>query len=212
MGLFNNKKSAIKKPKVTDIPDDAEDKRSYYRLPDSIHLDYRIIEDASTIEDPYDPRFKVPYYFQINSELFRLEVESSQLLHAIGENNRQVGQYLKIMNKRINCLSKGVCAAINDEDLKPNTRVILSEGGISFKSNTPMKEGTCLHLKMVLFPDIFGIAAVAKVTSCEEREKQGGKNYTVGAEFTTLLDSDQQVIAKHIIQEQSRAIRATKEP
>ena len=164
-------------------------------------------------QDPYAPHLQVSPYLKMISELHRIETESHHLLKPLADQNRHLGQYLRSLNKRIDCLAKYMVASNNDTPPKPTHDVSLSEGGVAFETSQPVPINHYVHIKLVLFPSLVGLAAIGKVTYCQPHGPQPGdrKNFRLGVEFSSLLESDQQLIAKHIMHEQSRAIREHRE-
>lgn len=200
-------------PSSKTVQDDGTDRRSYFRLNDHITLEFESLGSDCTETDPYAPHLQVSPYLKMISELHRIESETQHLLKPIADQHRQLGSYLKSVNKRIDCLAKYLVASSDEQPPKPTHEVSLSEGGVAFETPLSVPLGHFVHMKMVLFPNLVGLAAIGKVTYCQPHGPQNGdrKNYRIGVEFSSILESDQQIIAKHIIQEQSRAIREDRE-
>ena len=183
------------------IDDSIEDKRDFYRIEDQLALDYRIIGGPDLAE----AQFGSPQ-FQMLSELQVLEQESQHLLRQIGERDRSLGGYLKIMNKRIELIARTL---VNQAADTPTSKlsVTLSEGGMSFTASEPLEPESWLALRLVLQPTPLGLVVPARVLRCDPAQEAG---WTVGVSFEALSDPERQLLARHILQKQAQEIRAAK--
>lgn len=195
--------------KPSDHDSNQEERRGYFRLEDKVTLEYEVLDAHNPVTDPYSPTLRVSPLLKMTSELHSLEMDAHHLLKPLRDGNRALGQYLENINKRIDCLAKYIVAESSRGNQKPTHDVSISEGGVSFETSCSIEEGSRVHLKIGLFPSMHGISAIAKCTYCSERGPQTRHktNFRVGMEFTHILESDRQVLAKHIIQEQSRQRR-----
>lgn len=184
------------------------DRRGYYRLKDRITLDYEKLAKDCHETDPYSSELSVAPHLKLLSELQKLENESNHLLHPIMEHNRQVGQYLKSLSKRVSYISNFITTTSYGTPPHPTHDVSLSEGGVAFDADENLELDLLIHVKLVLFPSLTHIAAIGKVTYSEQHSAIAGKAaFRIGIEFEHITDADRQQIAKRIIQEQSRLRR-----
>lgn len=181
------------------------DRRAFFRLNDEIHLVRHPIEKHMLSEDPYGSQYNLPRQAILLSQLQAIDNESLPLLSQISESNRALGAFLRTVEEKIDCLARHVVADYDDKALY-RENVDISEGGISYFSDTPIELDSFLHLTMMLFPSYTTVASIAQVKSCEETEDVG-KRYRVGAEFSVLLEQDRKRLAKHIRRKQSIELR-----
>ncbi|MBV1882649.1 MAG: PilZ domain-containing protein [Pseudomonadales bacterium] len=197
--------SDSEKPKNTA---EMTDRRGYFRLQDRVTLDYEKFAEGCNEIDPYSNEFSVSPQLKLLNELHKLESDSRHLLHPIMEQNRQVGQYLKSMSKRISYISNFITTASNGTPPHPTHDISLSEGGVAFDAEENLSLGQLIHLKLVLFPSLTHIAAIGKVSYSKQHSSVAGiATFRIGIEFEHITDPDRGQIAKHIMQEQSRMRR-----
>jgi len=184
------------------------ERRVYFRLKDTITLEYELLGNVCLETDPYSSELSVPPHLKLVSELQKLEKDSNALLQPIMEHNRHVGNYLRVLNRRIDCLSRFIATDRFSKSPHPTHEVNLSEGGVAFEADEELTLNSFLHVKIVLFPSLTNLAAIGKVTYCEQHGSTAGTAvFRVGMEFEHITDPDRQQLAKHIIQEQLRLRR-----
>ncbi|WP_373185433.1 PilZ domain-containing protein [Halopseudomonas sp.] len=190
---------------MTDRDDDtADDKRDFFRIRDSLALDVRKVSSADPEEAAFEEQSPL---FSLLTDLHTLDYESQHLLRQIAERDRALAHYLKIINKRVDLVSKALALQLVAEIGEPQ-EVTLSEGGISFDYVEPLEIGSWLALRMVLLPSPLGLVLPSQVIRCETNPETG--LWTIAVSFHALADNQRQLLARHILQKQAQEIRATK--
>ncbi|HSC83301.1 MAG TPA: PilZ domain-containing protein [Pseudomonas sp.] len=184
---------------------DADDRREYYRIEDSIALDFSLLsgpeaQDTDALQDPSP-------LFNLLSDLHLMDFESQHLLRHISERDRTLANYLKVMNKRIDLLGQALAQNLL-RDIGTPRQVSLSEGGLSFNNTQPIALGSHLALKMVLMPQALGLLLRGRVVHCQER---ADGQFEIGTEFEALTDAQRQLLARHILQKQALERRQARE-
>lgn len=176
---------------------DEDDRREYYRIDDTIALDFTPLSGAEALAS--DELHDSSPLFNLLSDLHLMDFESQHLLRHISERDRTLANYLKVINKRIDLLGQAVAQSLL-RDIGPAKRVSLSEGGISFNSPQQVDVGTHLAIKMVLMPQALGLLLRARVVHCRPRTDQ---QFEIGTAFESLTDAQRQLLARHILQRQA---------
>ena len=184
---------------------DVDDRREYYRIEDTIALDFSLISIAEAHAS--EPLHDNSPLFNLLSELHLMDFESQHLLRHISERDRTLANYLKVMNKRIDLLGQAVAQSLL-RDIGAPRRVSISEGGISFNHHKAVPAGSHLALKMVLMPQALGLLLRAQVVHCQRREDG---QFEIGTEFEALTDTQRQLVARHILQKQALERRQARE-
>ncbi len=176
---------------------EADDRREYYRIEDTIALDFRLLSgpeaQPSSVLNDSSP------LFNLLSDLHLLDYESQHLLRHISERDRTLASYLKVINKRIDLLGQALTQNLL-QDIGQPRQVTLSEGGAGFMCNQALAEGSHLALKMVLMPQALGLLLRAQVIHCQALSDG---QYEVGTEFEALTEAQRQLLARHILQKQA---------
>lgn len=82
----------------------------------------------------------------------------------------------------------------------------LSEGGAGLVGDSPVEEGSVLHLNCDRFGDIFGVTEVpVRVRYC--RPIRGYKRYRIGVEFVGLAEDKRKKIRKYIFKRQAEKVK-----
>lgn len=179
-----------------------DDKRDYFRIQDTLLLDYRLISGPEA-DDGFADNSPL---LGLLSELQTLEYDSQPLLRQITEADRALANYLKVINKRIDLIARALSLQIADE-AGPPTDVTLSEGGLSFFNAEPLAVGDWVSLRLVLQPTALGLIIPARVIR-SEAHSDGRHRIALG--FDELNDQQRQILARHILQKQAQDIRAAK--
>lgn len=184
---------------------DADERREYYRIEDSIALEIRPLSvDAA---DDSEPLHDDSTLFNLLADLHASDFESQHLLRQIGERDRATAGYLKTVSRRIDLLGQVVAQQLLRE-IGPARSVILSEGGISLHVEVPYTLGELVAMRIVLLPQALGLLLRARVVHCQPSEDGG---YDLGTEFEGLQDSQRQLLARHIFQRQAHARRVARQ-
>ncbi|MGG2397204.1 PilZ domain-containing protein [Pseudomonas sp. SH1-B] len=184
---------------------DVEDRREYYRIEDTIALEFTLLSGAEALagDELHDPS----PLFNLLSDLHLMDFESQHLLRHISERDRTLANYLKVINKRIDLLGQAVAQSLL-RDIGAPRQVSLSEGGISFNHAQALAPGSHLAIKMVLMPQALGLLLRAQVVHCSQRTDG---QYEIGTEFEALTDAQRQLLARHILQKQALERRQARE-
>ncbi len=145
--------------------------------------------------------------FNLLGDLHLLEYDAQPLLRSVGESDRTIANYFKIINKRIDLLGQ-VLASNLLKDIGPARDVSLSESGMTFIDEITHPIDTLLNLKIVLLPQGFGLHVDARVI--EHRSSADGiQTVTV---FENVPDSTRQILARHILHKQALQRRLALQP
>lgn len=182
------------------------ERRSFFRVHSEIALNFHSIDSYtlqhSRAEDEFPEDKKTLDLF---NEYKRLDKEASPHLSAIGEYNRALADYLKILNKKLDLLTQQTLAAdYLSKEVRP-THVNLSEGGIAFNSSKQFYKDSHLAMQMMFLSDYSSIACFAKVIRCEPNSENNG--FKVACKFHDLNASKLDLLGKHIMQAQLNAKR-----
>lgn len=177
---------------------DNQDRREYYRIDDQIALQIRL-HGSQNEEDSL--------LFSLLGDLHLLEYEAQPLLRSVGESDRTIANYFKVVNKRIDLLGQALASNLL-KDIGPARNVSLSESGMSFFDELTHPVDTLLSLKIVLLPQGFGLHVDARVIE-HRNSAEGVQTVTV---FENLTDATRQILARHILHKQALQRRLALEP
>ena len=103
---------------------DVDDRREYYRIEDTIALDFSLLSGSDAHAS--DPLHDNSPLFNLLSDLHLMDFESQHLLRHISERDRTLANYLKVMNKRIDLLGQAVAQSLLREMCDPHASYALA--------------------------------------------------------------------------------------
>ncbi|KZY41361.1 MULTISPECIES: PilZ domain-containing protein [unclassified Oleiphilus] len=178
-------------------------RRQYFRVENKASVDIVPRADNQTAAEC----FELSPEFGLISEFQLLDVESKHLLRTLTDKDKNLGQFLKVMNKKLDALSR-VLAMNNQQNSNDNIQTVnLSEGGLALKSESEYTKGQSVAIKLILLPSYSGLILEGDVLSCRGSQSP----YEVHIAFTDISEAHQQLIARHImrVQTQNRASTPT---
>jgi hypothetical protein len=220
-----DKLDKVHQPKKLPMPSTGAHGDDNFVLTDQVYLQITPVLDNANTQDPYGlPYCKTPE-LRLLSELYRATQESQHLLKPISDKHAATGQYLKSLNKRVGLLQQFMIATSDSANLAPNCTVALSEAGITLSEAelssclTTRQLGTAsaLHVQVVLFPGLVHLCLFgtleklfimqdehnqAQLTPPEAPANEVSPPTEVHISFGTVPPSEQQLLAKHILQKQ----------
>jgi len=173
------------------------DQRDYFRISDSVYIEYKIVPKKQVFSFPRQPPFKISSRFTLLQEMYEIELKSNELLRSLTESDRKLGTFLSTINRRIGMIEKILAAEELSPHQKPAERVGVSEGGISFQVDELLPAGAYLGMKLLFRPSLLGLTAYAEVKYCRLTEE--GSHYAVGVQFLQMDSFGEQLLARHII-------------
>jgi hypothetical protein len=177
----------------------APDRREYFRVEDQVILRYRNVPPHVIAHTPAERHFDNSEMFALLRELRHIDQEHNNVLRGIAEQNRELGAYLKSVNRKIDLIANALATLNQDQEQQAPQSVSISEGGLAFRFDPNVAVGNYLALELVLLPSHTGLALYAEVIDARDT-----KDLTV-VSFVRLRESDRQILAKHILQVQITA-------
>ncbi len=174
----------------------ANNQRDFYRVDCRVVVSQRAIGERVPRGLSADSHFPDSELFAMLRELRRLDHESSHMLHAIGEKDRNVEAYLGHLNRKFDLLARHLVSLTPAVTDGSEQTVSLSEGGIQFHANPPPPRGTMLAIRLTLLPSHVGLAIYGSVVAV------GAEERNVSVRFENLQDADRQILARHVMQVQ----------
>jgi hypothetical protein len=176
--------------------------RNYFRIDDLVGLELIHIDSRSS--KAAEHYFKSDKAVRLSREFEQIDRDIHQAHRALGQNDKEIGIILRLLNKKIDLLGSTL---VNDAlDAKPNAKlqVSLSEGGIAFLAEHAYQKSDKFALKLTLLLEGQVLFITAKVIDSTLQDDQ---KYRISLSFEQLKDADRQILARHILKAQSLSIR-----
>ena len=193
--------------------EDAE-RRRYYRIEDRVTLKYRIVsaQDYQLLMEPgQEPRAEE---YSLAGTFAQLNRQTEALLRRIKETDPDIGRYLTSLNDKLDLLARSLAMEKSELADEPPQQVDLSAVGIAFCAPNQLPPATLLELKLLLFPSLVTVHALARVVRCAPQQS----GFRIAVEFDHLAESDRELLIQHILHKESdllrrrRAARDAREP
>lgn len=134
--------------------------------------------------------------FYLMRELQTIDQHCSSAFRVLRDQSPELGQCLEAINQKLNCIGEAMSDNLFDGEAELQT-IDLSVAGIGFNHEERLEEQSSHRLKLWFDQTRVGICATIKVLGCN-RSINGG--YHISAMFSSIPESDKQIIAKHIMQ------------
>lgn len=176
------------------------ERRSYFRIDESIALEFKVIEDRTADQQSPESVFGQASSLKLYSELRKMDQENAQYLFAIKEISRPLAEYLHNLNRKVDLLAQEV---LTEQKPSPPSKTIklvnLSEGGIAFGSSESLQHSQSIAMRMIFLPSNATLVLFAKVLRCEPVK---GGEFQIGAKFYRITEQQQQLIGQQIMRAQ----------
>lgn len=169
----------------------AMDRRDYFRIADTIALR---VDPVTVPALPVSPPLELAAGHQLLRELQLLDTDSAAMLRAIQDKSRDIGQYLKLINRKIELTARFYVLQQAASHYQPHD-VMLSGSGLGFRHPTALPAGSLVDLHFILMHTATAISCRSRVLRCDHRDGQ----FHIGSEFTEITDSDRDAIVRHTL-------------
>jgi hypothetical protein len=177
--------------------------RNSFRIDDNVHLRIQYLSEPEF--QVLSGRFSMQESDGLVAQVRALTNQTKDLLTEIRETDPAVARYLQAIDRKIEHIARHIDDALTG--LKPDARVNLGTGGLAYWHDAPLPIGARLELHMVLFPAHVHIGALARVVhSAQDPDAPPGQRFRVGVEFENINKTDQEALARHLIELQCAQI------
>jgi len=180
------------------------DKRDYYRLNDTILIEFQHVTERDSENADAGDFFTSDPNFHLLRDIYELQLESRELLRAVNQQNPQLGSFLSNLDKRVEILARGVLQQSSQQLGSQQQGLMqrqteISEGGLSFLNESLIEPGQHLAMRLLFQPSYLGLACFVEVRHCQLDDHE----YRIGARFSQSDYRTQRLISRHIISRQA---------
>ena len=194
-----------------ELPGSEEERRSFFRIDDLIHLSYRVMNAEDLPGGPEALERSVADSFSVMPNLNALSQQMAASLHKIEQRDPDVANYLKSIDQKIEMLGRAFLAKDTGITDKPARPVNLSAGGLALRVGEVLEAGAILEIKMLLLPSFTGILTYGTVVSCEAIEPDQQNGYCLRIGFSHMRDVDRDALIRHLLRRQADLLRKRRE-
>jgi hypothetical protein len=183
------------------------ERREYFRVEDRLILRYRVVPRDAMLHAPAERHFNNSEIFELLRELRHIDHEHNNVLRSIAEQNRDLGLYLKNVNRKIELVANALATLDQQQQGQAPTLASVSESGIAFVAEPKLEVGAIVALEIVLLPQHTALALYGEVVM--NRDQPPARSVVT---FLKLREGDRQILARHILQVQIAARRQSQNP
>ncbi|HED17354.1 MAG TPA: PilZ domain-containing protein [Gammaproteobacteria bacterium] len=185
------------------------ERREYFRITDDVTLRARKIENEDDMEMLRGRLCDaIPDQFMLAASFISQSADMQRLLHNMPAKSHDLTAYLARLDNKLNRLAQHMVLDSMHVEERPLEAVNLSAGGVAFHGEAGFSIDDMLEMRMVLYPDLVGILAIARVVGCEP-ETTGG--FQIAVEFSEMRERDRDLLVKHAIHRDTMLRRKERE-
>ena len=171
-------------------------RRKYFRIDHEVSLELKIISEAEMQQHSTPVQFDVTPNFHLLTQLQVLEADSEQLLQKIGEQDANIGRFLRLINDKVDLVARTLATGGMEIQNLTSQVINLSEGGMMFTYDEALSEDQYLAVKLIFPETCVGILLYSKV--CRTIPLDDGK-FNIGIEFLSLPEAYRTLLARQIM-------------
>lgn len=186
-----------------------DERREFYRVSSKAAIEMTLLNQGDLLQGE---EFILPPEYQMLNEFRSMNSDSSAILRKIQDDDKNIGNYLKHLNKKLDLLASTIASNLSPINEQTIQQIDISEGGMKFLGEDVIGTDSSIALKLTLLPDnlIFSFKGIVK--TCDKKKSSRG-NFTghlIHVEFIDVDPSDQHLLSKYVFQQQRRQLKHTK--
>lgn len=178
------------------------ERRSYYRINDTVGLTYRLLND----NDPHPDSLSENLGVSLTNLLAEIDHEFNQATNTLWHEHPVTAKALGLLNKKLSIIAAhSLQGEEQNFESYDNMMVNISGCGMSFDCSEQLNAGDKLLLSIALKPSHTVLHLEGIVVSCEKQLTNTDKPYTIRVNFEGNETAQEQLI-QHIVQKQCAQI------
>ncbi len=193
--------------------DGGDERRSFFRIDDTIRMTLRRIEPSELPVRLDRLDSDMAGNFTVMSSLAAITAQMAVGLRRIENRDADLAAYLRAIDQKIEVIGRAFVAQepeLMSERVNP---VNLSAGGMCVGVDDVYETGTELEIRMLLFPSFHGLLIYGTVVESgpvaddDPLSHDHRYPYRVRIEFTHIRERDRELLIRHLLQRQSNQLR-----
>lgn len=179
-----------------------QERRRHVRIDDDIVLSWREVSPDEIPETLVHEGDSLDY-FPLSTQIKLLSLETGELLQRIGQDQPLLAEYLKILDRQVDILSRAIDGKQDKAANLPTRYVNLSASGLAFTADVDYPQGVLLELKIILPPSLTSIIAYGRVVDSMPHDEDEPGSFSMGVDFIRLNDHDRELLIRHVARRQA---------
>ena len=184
------------------------DERNFFRIDDEVYLEFRVLTEVQSDKSKMPALRKDVRTSDVLADITAVNAQIHPLIESIKQANPTVARCLEAINKKVDVLAKAVSKTGEPfKAVKPNKKVNLSAGGISFNVGTELLPNTPVEVRMVVVSSNLVVTAYGEVTHCKREGKDPEQPFRIGIKFPALSVVERQALFSHVLGRHTEKLR-----
>lgn len=184
------------------------DERNFFRIDDEVYLEFRVLTEVPRDKSKMPASRKDARTQDVLSDLTAVNAQIHPLIESIRQTSPAVARCLEAINKKVDVLAKAVSKSGEPfKAVKPNKKVNLSAGGVSFNVGTELLAGTPVEVRLAVISSNLIVTAYGEVTHCEREGRDAEQPFRVGIKFPSLTVTERQALFAHVLGRHTEKLR-----
>jgi len=185
-----------------------KDRRQFYRINDTISLNYRLAQDSDIAANLSRTRLEQAELVELRNAQFCIDARLDDICAQLKKDSPLVAELATLMNKKIALYERMMgLESTPGTVMSPAKDVNLSANGVAFEAETPIVEGSHLRLEIVTYPEHHFIPVYARVITCRKNHPDKSSGYTIAVEFEAISERDREHIIQHVFAKQAGELK-----
>ncbi len=152
--------------------------------------------------DEADLANEMPLPFKMASEAALIDASAVRFLHHLGDNAKDLVEYLQLQSKKIDMLLSYILAQQDEPTHRFHTEK-LGAGGICYFAKTALPVDSLAQVKIFLSEESAAVYCYGRVTRCE----QTTKGQLIEMQFASIREQDRELLVRASLHIQSKQLK-----
>ncbi len=189
-------------------PGSHSDERNFFRIDDEVYIEFRVLTEVPRDKSKMPALRKDVRANDVLSDLTAVNAQIHPLIESIKQTNTAIARCLEAINKKVDLLAKVVSKTGEPfKAVKPNKKVNLSAGGVSFNVSTELLPNTPVEVRLVVVSSNLVVTAYGEVTHCAREGKDPEQPFRIGIKFPALSVTERQALFTHVLGRHTEKLR-----
>ena len=184
------------------------DERNFFRIDDEVYLEFRVLTEIARDQSKLGAPRNDARSNDILTDLTVVNAQIHSLIESIRPTHSPVARCLEALNKKIDIVAKAVSKTSEPlKAVKPNKKVNLSAGGVSFNVGAELTPNTRVEVRLAVNSSNLVMTAYGEVTHCQHEGQNLQQPFRVGIKFPTLSIIERQALFTHVLGRHTEKLR-----
>lgn len=175
----------------------------FFTIKHKIKVNMKPLGSSYSLPSLADLEDHMPYAFRIAGEMSNIETQALRPLRSLGDHASGLADYLNHQSRKIDLMMSYILHQ-QDEEQHRYDSFEFGGGGVTIISDTEVKIGEVVELKLFLNEEAAAVFCFAEVITCQQQDDK----YHISLIFTRIREEDQELLVRASLHVQTQQLRA----